>query len=56
MKARAENHYIPAKSFNARNRKQDIKALINSMKSKITHNIGQTEACRTDYIHLTYQF
>lgn len=40
MKVQVKNHYSPAKSFNVRNRKQDIKALINSVKSKIAHAIG----------------
>lgn len=45
MKAHVKNHFSPTKSFSVRNRKQDIKALINTMKSKITYNLGPTKTC-----------
>lgn len=43
LKVQIKNSYSPTKSSSVRNRKQTITTLINSMKSKLIHNIVPTE-------------
>lgn len=52
MNRQVKNYYGPEKPLTVRNRMQDIKAIINSMKSKLIHNISSTETWPEEQILL----